>query len=88
MRICQNIFKQINNTIRNCENMSGGGGGVCTFSDVLKFNRKYVKKFDLAWGGHLPPPKQNLKRRAWNEDNCINRFDDIEKQISDGFDKL
>ena len=24
-------------------------------------------KFDFAWGGHLPPPKQNLKRRAWGE---------------------
>ena len=38
---------------------------VCTFSDVLKFDRKYAKKFDFAWGGGgICPRKQNLKRRA------------------------
>ena len=64
MRICQNILRQINNTIRNCQNMSWRGGVVCTFSDVLKFDRKYVKKFDFAWGGggQLPPPS-----KIWND---------------------
>ena len=28
------------------------------FTFILKFDKKYVKKFDFAWRGHLPPPSK------------------------------
>ena len=45
---------------------------VCTFSDVEKFDKKYVKKLRFCLGGAFAPPKQNLKRRAW--DFCQGAF--------------
>ena len=59
------LVSQINKITLNCEYMSGEGGvGLRTFSDVQKFDKKYVKNFDFASGGAFAPPKQNLKRRA------------------------
>ena len=52
------------------------GGGVHVFSR-LKIDKKYVKKYDFAWGGQMPPPKQNLKRRAWISDIQGSKIDSL-----------
>ena len=55
MRICQNIFRQNNNTTRLCENMSGG-------FQAFKNSIKYVLKLDCLGGAFVPPPS-----KIWND---------------------
>ena len=60
MRICQNIFRQINNTIRNCENMSGGWSArFQTFKNSIK---NTLRNSILLGGGICPPPS-----KIWND---------------------
>ena len=60
MRICQNIFRQISNTIRNCENMAMGGGGWSARFQM--FEIRYNFWFCLG-GAFAPPPLSKI----WND---------------------
>ena len=62
MRICRNIFMQINNTIRNCEIISGVGGGVVGEGGLHIFRRlknsiKNTLRNSISLGEGICPPQ-------------------------------